>query len=115
MTFNSRSVNAGRLFFFMGSGERMVSSQHDWPDWWRWELDCTNPHLAKRMLDRQFSETDLREMLADAETYRPDALPGRWIIQTRRKSEPWEVVVEPDESAELLVIVTAYRTSGGAT
>jgi len=65
------------------------------------------------MLDRQFNETDLREMLNDAENFRPDSLPGRWIIQTRYKDEPWEVVVEPDESAELLVVVTAFRVSGG--
>ena len=37
----------------------VVRSQRDWPEWWQWELDCSNPHLAKRMIDRGFSETEL--------------------------------------------------------
>ncbi|HEY1684624.1 MAG TPA: hypothetical protein VGG19_07680 [Tepidisphaeraceae bacterium] len=52
--------------------------QPNWPEWWHWELDCSNPHLAKRMMDRSFNETDLRQMLESAKSYQPDHTPGRW-------------------------------------
>ena len=86
----------------------MVASQQNWPEWWQWELDCSNPHLAKRMLDRSFNEIDLREMLDRASAYRPDLVPGRFIIQTHHSSRVWEVIVEPDMVARSLVVVTAY-------
>ena len=86
----------------------MVSSFQVWPAWWNWELDCSNPHLAKRMLDRSFNETDLREMFERATGYRPDIAPDRFIIDTRRDGSRWEIIVEPDASAETLVVVTAY-------
>ena len=38
----------------------------DWPEWWSWELKFT-PHLLKRMVDRRFSEVDLR-IMQDAAT-----------------------------------------------
>jgi len=60
----------------------VVTSRQNWPDWWDWELDCSNPHLAKRMLDRSFTETDLRDMLESATAFRPGAEAGRFIIET---------------------------------
>jgi hypothetical protein len=30
-----------------------------WPEWWDWELELT-PHLLKRLVDRGFTEVDLR-------------------------------------------------------
>jgi hypothetical protein len=86
----------------------VVASGKEWPEWWEWELDCSNPHLAKRMLDRSFSETDLREVLENATSFRPDELNGRWIIETTHAGIPWEVIVEPDVVLKLQVIVTAY-------
>ena len=74
----------------------MVASQQKWPDWWQWELDCSNPHLAKRMFDRAFSEIDLRKMLEAATGYRPNLGDARWIIETTHGKAPWEVIVEPD-------------------
>jgi hypothetical protein len=87
----------------------VAGSGANWPEWWQWELDCSNPHLAKRMLDRSFTEVDLREMLENAGGFRPDASAGRWIIETKHASKAWEIIVEPDKSEKLLVIVTAYR------
>ena len=81
-----------------------------WPQWWSWELELS-PHLLKRMIDRQFAETDLRQMLEDATGFQPDHELGRWIIQTRHAGLPWEVVVEPIEGEQLLVVVTAYCVS----
>ena len=81
----------------------------NWPVWWEWEIEIT-PHLVKRMVQRDFTEVDLRGMLGSATGFRPDRYPDRWIIRTRRRHGGWEVIVEPDSEAEILVIVTAYPT-----
>lgn len=60
------------------------------------------------MDDRRFTELDLRAMLEAASGYRRDAAPGRWVIETRHRRKPWEVIVEPDASLDLLVVITAY-------
>ena len=78
-----------------------------WPEWWEWELELSS-HLEQRMEDRDFTEIDLRDMLEQTHSYRPDVLAGRWTIVTRHRREPWEVIVEPDDKAKLLVVVTAY-------
>ena len=78
-----------------------------WPDWWSWELELS-PHLLKRMVDRSFSETDLRQMLEDATGYHPNHEEGRFAIETFRDGRVWEIIVEPDEQEQILVVVTAY-------
>lgn len=83
-------------------------SQVEWPSWWQWELELS-PHLLKRMVDRSFSEVDPRAMLERASAYRADIVENRWTIETRRAGRKWEVIVEPDGDAELLVVVTAYE------
>ncbi|MGA2583123.1 MAG: hypothetical protein ABSG31_07580 [Tepidisphaeraceae bacterium] len=60
------------------------------------------------MTDRSFNELDLRAMLEIATDFRPDSQNGRWIIATTHADRKWEVIVEPDSSAKLLVVVTAY-------
>ena len=60
------------------------------------------------MTERDFSEIGLRSMLVVASSFRPDEFPNRWIVETRFRGKPWEVVVEPDPIAQLLVVVTAY-------
>jgi hypothetical protein len=82
--------------------------QRNWPDWWDWELDCSNPHLAKRMIDRSFSEIELRDMLERATAFSPDTPTGRFIIQTTHAGRSWEVIAEPDSAAQVVIIVTAY-------
>ncbi len=47
-------------------------------------------------------------MLESATGYRADVAPGRWVIETMHARERWEVIVEPDMTAQLLVVVTAY-------
>lgn len=71
----------------------------EWPSWWSWELELS-PYLLKRMVDRQFSEVDLRRMLEYASGLREDVVEGRWIVETRHEKRPWEVIVEPDFEAE---------------
>ena len=47
-------------------------------------------------------------MLEGATGYREDHLVGRWVIETRHGGRDWEVIVEPEEETELLIVVTAY-------
>jgi len=60
------------------------------------------------MDDRAFSEIDLRRMLEQAGGHRADILEGRFIIEARHARQSWEVIVEPDEMRQLLVVITAY-------
>ncbi len=79
----------------------------DWPRWWEWELELSS-HLLKRMVDRQFSEVDLRVMMDCATGFRRDKEPGRWIVETSHGCRSWEVIVEPDSADRLLVVITGY-------
>lgn len=79
----------------------------EWPDWWDWEIELS-PHLLERMVDRSFNEAELREMLEDASGFRRDVIESRYVIETRWNEGRWEIIVEPDDSTERLVVVTAY-------
>ena len=59
-------------------------------------------------VERRFSETDLRAMLQEARTCNPDIEPGRWAVEAQHDGELWEIIVEPDEALQLLVVITAY-------
>jgi hypothetical protein len=77
------------------------------PDWWLWEIEIT-PHLEKRMIQRNFTEIMLREMLSNVHTYEKDIEEHRYKINVTFKNRKWEIIVEPDLEEELLVIITAY-------
>jgi hypothetical protein len=47
-------------------------------------------------------------MLDNGERCRRDFVEGRWVIETRHRRRKWEVVVEPDETARVVVVITAY-------
>jgi hypothetical protein len=47
-------------------------------------------------------------MLHRASGRREDVVEGRWVIETRHRGKAWEVIVEPDQERQLLVVVTAY-------
>jgi len=93
------------------SAVRRYTLRRRWPGWWEWELELI-PHLLKRMEDRRFSEVDLRAMLQRATSFRRDVVKGRWVVVTRHRRRPWEVIVEPDPGARVLVVVTAYPAEG---
>lgn len=78
-----------------------------WPEWWDWDLELT-PHLEKRMEERGLDELGLRTLLHAARRFRPDTVPGRFAIEGGHERRRWEVIVEPDEEDEVLVVVTAY-------
>ncbi len=67
-----------------------------------------HPHLLKRMVDRRFTEVDLRRMLGGAKSSQRDVVEGRWLIDTAHRRRHWQVIVEPDTIDHLLVVVTAY-------
>ena len=52
-------------------------------------------------------------MLECAIGYHRDIGSGRWVIETRHRRTRWEVVVEPDSSVELVVVITAYPLKQG--
>jgi hypothetical protein len=63
--------------------------------------------------DRAFNEVDLRRMLQYASGHRADILEGRLVIDAKHAGTSWEVIVEPDEVRELLVVITAYPVDQG--
>jgi len=46
------------------------------PGWWDFELELS-PHLEDRMIDRDFSEADLRLMIEVTKRIRPGGSAGR--------------------------------------
>lgn len=78
------------------------------PRWWEFELELS-PHVLDRMIDRGFTEADLRLMVEVTDEILPGSGSGRWILCTMLYRERWEVVVEPDESDHVIVVITAYR------
>jgi hypothetical protein len=77
------------------------------PTWLTWKL-CLIPHVEERMVDRGFTEVDLRRMLAKPRSCRRSFLQGRWIVEAVHRHRSWEVIVEPDEDQQVLVVITAY-------
>jgi hypothetical protein len=64
------------------------------------------------MEERQFSEVELRTLIAKATRVSGARRPGRFIVACRHQAGPWTVVIEPDPAAQLLFVVTAFpRTS----
>ena len=63
------------------------------------------------MVDRRFTEVDLRRMLEYATGIKRDVIEGRWVISSRHRRRHWEIIVEPDFDARLLVVITAYPLS----
>jgi hypothetical protein len=63
------------------------------------------------MVDRDFTEVDLRRMLEYATGLREDVVDGRWIVESWHARHPWEVIVEPDGEIRLLIVITAYPVS----
>ncbi|MGR3177664.1 MAG: hypothetical protein ACUZ8E_06370 [Candidatus Anammoxibacter sp.] len=79
----------------------------DWPEWWDWELEIT-PHVGKRMIQRSFTELELRTMFDKAKNLHPDKEIGRYVVVSTLHSTNWEIIVEPAFDEKLIVVVTAY-------
>ena len=87
-----------------------MPSKPAFPAWWNWELSFT-PHAELRMEQRGVTEVDVRAMLERATAFEPSVVEGRFMIRVARDSRPRIVIVEPDNDASLLVVVTAYEVS----
>lgn len=81
--------------------------QIDPPDWWDWDLAFT-AHLESRMEEREFSEVELRTMVADATDLTAARHPDRYVATTRLHGRPWVVILEPDVHDRLVWVVTAH-------
>jgi len=79
------------------------------PSWWEWKLTFTR-HAERRMMERGVTEVVLRAMLRWARVVRPSRVEGRFVVETTHEGRCWEVVVEPDDELECLVVVTMYAT-----
>jgi hypothetical protein len=82
------------------------------PDWWDWDLAFTS-HVEVRMEERGVSEVELRAMLENATEIRPASRPGRWLVHASHGGRSWVVVLEPDETDQLLFVVTVYAREVG--
>lgn len=80
------------------------------PEWWDWELVFSG-HAELRMEQRGVSEVDVRSMLQAARGYSPSVVLGRFMIDTAQAGRPWVVIVEPDRTECLLVVVTVYEVN----
>ena len=80
------------------------------PEWWDWELVFSG-HAELRMEQRGVSEVDVRSMLQAARRHSPSVVLGRFMIDTAHEGRPWVVIVEPDRTERLLVVVTVYEVN----
>jgi len=80
------------------------------PDWWNFELELS-PHVEERMIDRGFSEVDLRLMIETTGAIRRGGAKRPMDLGTAHDGDAWEVVVEPDERDQVIVVITAYRVT----
>lgn len=81
------------------------------PAWLAWDIELSS-HLLKRMADRGFTEVELRHMLEHVSVVHRDVMPGRWVVVGRLRRTRWQVIVEPDEDLQVLVVVTAFPSMG---
>jgi hypothetical protein len=79
------------------------------PEWYNWELEISS-HVEKRMIQRNFTEIELRTMLVSAQSYEKDFEEGRYLVKSKLNGKGWEIIVEPDYEEKMLVIITAYST-----
>jgi hypothetical protein len=61
------------------------------------------------MVERDLAELDLRAMMERALALNWADQPGRWLVESRLDSQPWIIVVEPDQYERKLVVITPYR------
>jgi len=80
------------------------------PEWWSWELSFTG-HVEMRMEQRGVTEVEVRAMLDRATGFRPSAIEERFVVDVHHQTRAWIVIVEPDDEARLLVVVTVYEVS----
>ena len=63
------------------------------------------------MIDRGFSEVEVRSMMKRAEAVRPEREPGRFVVEAQHLGGRWRLIVEPDPDREQIVVITGWRIS----
>ena len=61
------------------------------------------------MIERGFSEVDVREILEEAIALSPGSRPDRWVAKCLWRGKRWDVILEPDPTVRVVVVVTGYR------
>jgi hypothetical protein len=87
--------------------------KEDGPDWWRFDLELSL-HVEERMIDRSFSEVDLRLMMENPNGLWFGGSVGRLAGGSSKRfiwGEAWGVVVEPDELEQVIIVITAYKVT----
>lgn len=84
---------------------------HHWPYWWDWEIELSG-HIEKRMLQRGFSEAELRTMLDDVLEIAPTREDGRWQVICRFEGTRWKIILEPREVHQTIEAITAFPLDG---
>jgi len=67
--------------------------------------------MERRLIKREFTETQLRRMMEHATGFDRDYKEGRWVIEVRLRRADWEIIVEPIPEEEILEVVTAYEVA----
>ena len=68
-------------------------------------------HLGPGLLESAYEQCVCHELWLlglPFERQRPALVAGRWIAHARHNGRKWEIVLEPDADAEVVVAVTAY-------
>lgn len=63
------------------------------------------------VVGQDLEKVDLRPMIETTAGIRRGVAKGRWILETAHDGDAWEVVVEPDEHDQVIVVITAYRVT----
>jgi hypothetical protein len=62
--------------------------------------------MKNAMEQRGVTEVDVRVMLERATAFEPNVVDGRFMIHLRQLQKPWNLIVEPDADARILVVLT---------
>jgi hypothetical protein len=79
------------------------------PEWWNWPFLLT-PHVEFRMEERGLDEIGLRSLLARPVSLQRERPGVRWRVTGREGGASWTVVLEPDTSARVVLVITVFRT-----
>src|SRR5262249_33584121 len=77
------------------------------PWWWHWEIELS-PHVERRMVERDVTDVELRAMLERAVAITPSDVGGPYVVHTKHRRRACRIVLEPDDAAECVVVVTVY-------
>lgn len=78
-----------------------------WPDWWDHPLKFTR-HAQRRMLQRGLDEIQVRTLLEQVESLRPQQDGETWLVTATRMEQTWLFIIKPDLIQARIVLITMY-------